>query len=229
MVLAFQAGLLNVGGLLACQTFVSHVTGFATLAALELESGRQAHGLGLLAMLVTFMLGSMVSGVLVDLRMKQNKKPKYYIVFGFLFALTLATAIGGFNNAFGRFGRSLADLSGYGLVVLLCFTCGLQNGTITLVSKSIVRTTHLTGLVTDLGIGIIRVLNRKTLQGVETEWMANLMRAGIVLFFFLGSLVGVPLFRAMEFRGFVFPCLISGVLFAMTLYFQVIRRQPQKG
>lgn len=39
MTLAFQGGLLNIGGLPACQSFVSHVTGFATLFGLELNQG----------------------------------------------------------------------------------------------------------------------------------------------------------------------------------------------
>lgn len=223
MTLAFQAGLINMGGLLSCHTFVSHVTGYASLASLEFESNQQSHGLGLLSMLIAFLLGSMGSGILVDLRMRANKKPKYYIVFGFLFFITLATAIGGFNNTFGEFGSPVSDIRGFCLVMLLCFTCGVQNGTITLVSKSIVRTTHITGLVTDLGIGLVRTINRNRVQGVENEGTANIMRAGIILFFFLGSLIGVPIFRTWQFRGFIFPCLISGSLFAMTLYFQVIR------
>lgn len=223
MVLAFQAGLLNIGGLMACGTYVSHVTGYATLASLEAESGRFTHASWIMAMLFAFLAGCMMSGILVDLRLKLNKKPKYYIVFGFLFFITLLIAVGGFNHAFGEFGRTVHDLRSYSLVALLCFTCGVQNGTITLVSKSVVRTTHLTGLTTDLGIGLIRFINRKRIHGIEGEGKANLMRIGIILFFILGSLIGVMLFRHYEYRGFVLPCIISFSLFATTFYFQVIR------
>lgn len=228
MVLAFQAGLLNIGGLMACHSFVSHVTGFATLFALEYESSNYPQAAGLLIIPFTFLLGSMVSGILVDLRIKLRKNPKYYIVFGFLFMLTSLIAIGGFNNAFGEFGLPLSNLRGYILVSLLCFTCGVQNGTITLVSKSVVRTTHLTGVTTDLGIGMIRWLNRKYLTGVEDEWKANLMRIGIIVFYTLGSAAGVPIFRDWKFRGFIFPCIISAMLFFMTVYFQVIREWYKK-
>ncbi len=223
MVLAFQAGLLNVGGLMGVHSFVSHVTGFATLFALEFESSNYPQAVGLLIIPGTFLLGCMVSGLLVDLRLKLKKKPKYYIVFGFLFILTLTIAIGGFNNFFGEWGVPLSSLRGYALVSLLCFTCGVQNGTITLVSRSVVRTTHLTGVTTDLGIGLIRVLNRRRIEGVEYEWMANLMRIGIIAFYTAGRAAGVPVFRTWQFRGFIFPCLISGGLFAMTVYFQLVR------
>jgi uncharacterized membrane protein YoaK (UPF0700 family) len=222
MLLALQAGLLNMGGLLACGAFVSHVTGYVTMASLELETGKQAHALGLVAMLIAFFLGSVVSGILVDLRLKQHKKPKYFLVFGFLFFLTLLTTVGGFNDLFGDFNTTLADSRSYALPLLLCFTCGVQNGTITLVSRSVVRTTHLTGIITDLGIGLVRTWNR---SGLATEGLANLMRAGIIGAFLAGSLIGVPVFKNMQYRGFIFPCLISGGLFAVTLYFQVFRQQ----
>ncbi|PIT99024.1 MAG: DUF1275 domain-containing protein [Bdellovibrionales bacterium CG10_big_fil_rev_8_21_14_0_10_45_34] len=223
MLLAFQAGVINIGGLLACQTFVSHVTGYASLASLEFESNQQGHAFALILMLMAFLMGSVGSGVLVDLRIKKNKKPKYYIVFGFLFLMTLTTAVLGFNNVFGKFGSADSTIQIYSLAMLLCFICGVQNGMVTLVSKSIVRTTHITGLVTDLGIGLVRILNRNHIKGVEAEGSANVMRVGIILSFFFGSLVGVPIFRAWQFRGFILPCLISGGLFAMAFYFQVIR------
>lgn len=234
MTLALQAGLLNMGGLMASQTFVSHVTGFATLASFEYESGRHSHSFGLLLLLFAFLAGSMVSGLLVDLRMQLNKKPKYYIVFGALFLTSLFVVIGGFNNAFGEFGQAPADFRGYSLVIMLCFICGLQNGTVALVSKSVVRTTHLTGITTDLGIGLVRTLNRQRLQkspnsaNVESfalEGKANLMRIGIIVFFSLGSLLGFPIYRALKFRGFIFPCAISAMLFASAFYFQVLRHR----
>jgi len=225
MVMAFQGGLMNIGGLMACHSFVSHVTGFATLFSLEYESGNYPQAIGLLIIPLTFLLGCMVSGILVDLRLKLQKKPKYFIVFGFLFLLNVLIVSGGFNNAFGEFGLPLSSVRGYALVMLLCFTCGVQNGTITLVSKSVVRTTHLTGVTTDLGIGLIRFFNRKRIKGIEDEGKANLMRIGIILFFTLGSALGVPLFHDWKFRGFLFPCLISGLLFGLTFYFQVVREK----
>ena len=222
MLLAFQAGLLNIGGLMAVQSFVSHVTGFATLFSLEYESGNYAYAIGLLIIPGAFLLGSVVSGLMVDLRIKLHKDPRYHVVFGFMFFLTLAVTIGGFNNVFGEFGLPLSEFRGYVLVSLLCFICGVQNGTITLVSKSIVRTTHLTGVTTDLGIGIVRVLNRHRLKGIEDEWKANIMRAGIILFYTFGSAFGVGVFRTWKFRGFLAPCVISGLLFLLALYFQLL-------
>ncbi len=167
----------------------------------------------------------MISGVLVDLRLKMGKKPKYYIVFGVLFALILLVEIGGFNKAFGTFGEPLEQTHDYWLLAALCLICGIQNGTVSLVSKSVVRTTHLTGVLTDLGIGIVRILNRGLLKGkIEGEGEANWMRAGILLSFTWGGALGYQVFHKWGFRGFLFPTIISALLFFLTLYFQVLRK-----
>jgi uncharacterized membrane protein YoaK (UPF0700 family) len=224
MALAFQAGLLNIGGLMACGTFVSHVTGFATLFGLELGRQNYAHAFGLLLTPGFFMLGAMISAALVDLRIKLGKKPKYYIVFGVMFALTLILVIMGYNRVFGEFGEPLLYFHDYFLLSLLTMICGIQNATVSLVSRSVVRTTHLTGVTTDLGIGLVRVMNAYRIKSsLDEERHANIMRIGIISFFVLGSAIGYSVFKAWQFRGFLFPLVICGLLFFVTLYFQVYR------
>ena len=97
---------------------------------------------------------------------------------------------------------------------------GIQNGTVSLVSKSVVRTTHLTGVTTDLGIGLVRVLNARRLGGVDEEGQANIMRIGEIACFGSGSAVGYGLFQAWAYRGFLFPMSVSGCLFFVALYFR---------
>lgn len=224
MVLAFQGGVLNIGGFMACHQFVSHVTGYATLFGIEASKSEWAHTTALLLVPVMFLLGAMVSGQLVDSRIRRQAKPRYYIVFGLLFLLTLGVAVAGFNGLFGVFGEPLRFQRDYVLLALLCLICGIQNGTITSVSRAVVRTTHLTGITTDLGIGLVRVLNRH-LGGerIDEEIRANIMRAGLIVCFGLGSLIGAGVFTRAGYRGFLLPVAISAFLFSGTLYFQVIK------
>ena len=225
MVLAFQAGVLNIGGFLACQSFVSHVTGYATLFGVALGEGEYAPAIGLLLVPLCFLIGAMISGVLVDLRLKLGKNPRYYVVFGVLFLLILVVEITGFNRAFGSFGGPVTGSRDYFLLAMLCLICGIQNGTVSLVSRSIVRTTHLTGLVTDLGIGLVRVFNRKRLRGkIDGETSANWMRFGIIFSFVFGSAIGWNVFHRWHYKGFLLPTVISALLFFLTLYFQVLKR-----
>jgi uncharacterized membrane protein YoaK (UPF0700 family) len=229
MTLAFQGGLLNMGGYMACHTFVSHITGYATLFGYEVHHQDITFASGLVLVPVFFLFGAMISGLLVDLQIKLQRKPRYYIVFGVLFGLLAFVAISGFNGFFGKFGEPLDQSRDYTLLAILCLVCGIQNGTITLVSRSVVRTTHLTGVTTDLGIGLVRVLNRDLLHGkIDDEWKANFMRIGIIVFFTLGSALGYSAYNSWGFRGFIFPCAISGALFSVTVYFQLVKPRLYK-
>lgn len=226
--MAFQAGILNMGGFLACHRFVSHVTGFATFFGAEINQADNSRAFGMLAVPLFFLFGSMISGQLVDIRLKLHKRPKYYISFGLIFFLLLIVFFAGILGAFGTFGEPFELFRDYVLLALLCLICGIQNGTITTVSKSVIRTTHLTGVTTDLGIGIVRFLNRHRLQGeIGPEVRANLMRIGIIFFFGFGSVVGGYIFTKLKYFGFLVPAVTSGALFFAMLYFQVLKtRHP---
>lgn len=227
MLMAFQAGLLNIGGFMACHRFVSHVTGFATFFGYELSQGQERHAWGMLAVPLFFLFGAMLSGQLVDIRLKRHKKPKYYIAFGLIFFLTIVVFCGGVLGFFGPFGESLEIADGYALLMFLCLICGIQNGTITTVSKSVIRTTHLTGITTDLGIGLVRILNRKTItESIENEQKATLMRLGIIFFFGFGSVVGGYAFGFYRYGAFLIPAITSGILFSAMMYFQFFKAVP---
>ncbi len=226
MSMAFQAGLLNIGGYMACHSFVSHVTGFATFFGIEVSQPHPGRALGMLLVPLFFLLGGMLSGFLVDLRLKLHKKPKYYISFGIIFFLLLVVYLGGETGYFGQFGEQIESGHNYTLLILLCLICGIQNGTITTVSKSVIRTTHLTGITTDLSLGIVRFLNRNKLQNeVNNEGRANLMRIGIIASFMSGSVLGGFLFWHYGYQGFSVPVITSGLLFSLMFYFQVLRVQ----
>lgn len=225
--MAFQAGILNVGGFLGCHRFVSHVTGFATHFGIEIQEANIQAALGMLLVPAFFLLGAAVSGQFIDIQLKLDRAPKYYLLFAGMFFLTAFLVIAGQLGFFGSFGHPTDDFADHLLLAVLCFVCGLQNGMITSVSKSVVRTTHLTGITTDLGIGITRWLNRHRLkQSMTEEWNANFMRAGIILFFGLGSIIGAFVFSKIEFIGFSLPAISTGILFFLTLK---AHRRAEKG
>lgn len=223
LLLAFQGGVLNAGGFLGFHRFVSHVTGLGTLVGVEWGSGHAAAAATLLIVPIFFLLGAMTSGYLVDSRLKARLKPKYYIVFGWLFALLLAFTICGFNDVFGPFGAS--EVAPRELLALgwLCFTCGLQNGLITRASKAVIRTTHLTGLTTDLGLGLVRLMTPEFKDERSENLRATLVRAGLIASFVGGSAAGAALFLSSGFKGFLLPVAISGGLFGLSCYFQILK------
>ena len=224
--MAFQAGLLNIGGYLVARKIVSHVTGFATFFGHDVALGLGEEALGMLVVPCFFLLGSMLSGYFVDVRLKLGKRPKYYITFGLMFFLNLVIFLVGIMGGWGEFGQYPLELEAYILLIILCFLCGVQNGTISTVSKSVVRTTHLTGITTDLGLGIMRMIYYSRLKDkLSDEGQANFMRIGIIFSFVFGSVVGGVLFHRFEYFGFILPLIISGSLFFLMMYFQVWRAQ----
>ena len=230
-VMSFQAGALNIGGYVTCQRFVSHVTGFATFFGYDATHGRYHQAAGMLLVPLFFVMGTMLSAQLVDIRLKLFKKPKFYIPFGVIFLLIFLVYGLGSMGFFGSFGGDMDTWQGYLLLAILCFTCGLQNGTTTSVSRSVIRTTHMTGVTTDLGIGFVRILNRKRLGDYAAQELTpNFARIVILVSFVTGSWAGAYVYRDGEFTGFLLPTVTSGILFwASVSYSHFLGRVPEEG
>lgn len=215
--MAFQAGAINTGGYLSCHRFVSHVTGFGTLVGTEAATGKLVPSLGMLAVPGFFIGGSMLSAFFVDRRIQTNRRPLYPIVMFLILSLTLAVAVFGTLGYFGKFGAPIMTKD-YLLLAALCLACGIQNGTITSAFGAIIRTTHLTGITTDLGIGVVRILTQShKIQPRTNEIRANWMRAGLIVFFTLGSFISAYVYIHAEYWGFLIPCGIATILFFWSL------------
>lgn len=216
MTMALQAGIINIGGFMACHRFVSHVTGFSTFMGIELSQRRILPALGMLAVPIFYLMGSFISGKLVDLPILERKTPRYGLSFGLIsFGIGLVW-LGGIADLFGVFGQSISHFQDYVLIALLCLSCGIQNGLVTSVSKAVIRTTHLTGITTDLGIGLARVFfsKKNKIPGFDSkqESQSNLIRMGLIGAFSVGSILGGLLFTQIGYQGFLIPTLISATL-----------------
>jgi uncharacterized membrane protein YoaK (UPF0700 family) len=217
LMMGFQAGAINTGGFLSCHRFVSHVTGFGTLVGTEAASGRWIDTLGIAAVPSFFIGGAMMSAYLVDRRIQSNRKPLYPLVMLLIFVLTSSVALLGASGYFGGFGAEFARHD-YLMLAALCLACGLQNGTVTSAFGAIIRTTHLTGITTDLGIGIVRILTHShKIQPRLNEIRANWMRAGLIAAFILGSFCSAHIYMQFEYWGFLIPSLIATILFFWSL------------
>lgn len=228
--LAFQAGAINAGGLLVFKRFVTHVTGFATLVGYEIAHKDFYAALGMALVPIFFLLGVMIAGFLVDIR-KQNHHQAHYSYAFFLtsFFLYLVYQIG-LNETQGDIYKQLEPFNQYLLLALICLVSGIQNATVTTAYGSIIRTTHLTGPTTDLGIGLMRILTRTHVVKPRNEEIRDaLMRAGVIGFFILGSIVSAFLFLHFGYDGFLLPLGISVILWMNSVHvinqFKKIRRK----
>ncbi len=210
LLLGFNAGCINAGGFLATGRFVTHVTGFATMFGADLLHGHVAASFSLLSVPLFFLLGAMIAGLLTDRPLHRKHAPRYDYVMALCAACLVLAALAGEFEQFGRFGQNFRLRETYFLLALLCLASGLQNGAITSSSGSSVRTTHLTGLTTDLGLGLARLLTfRPSDKRFRQETRADLLRAGTICAFVAGSAAGAGLFLSLHYRGFLLPAAIS--------------------
>ncbi|KQV60867.1 hypothetical protein ASC95_05440 [Pelomonas sp. Root1217] len=200
-VLAFVAGAVNAGGFLAVQRYTSHMTGVISGVADDLATGGFALALAGLASLLAFMAGAACTALLINWARRRHMHSKYAL------ALLLEAVL---LLAFGLVGAhldTLANLLVPTAVLLLCFIMGLQNAIVTKISQAEIRTTHMTGVVTDLGIELGRLLywNRSTSPDSVHFVRANrdkLFIHSVVLgLFFVGGLVGALAFKHFGFSA----------------------------
>lgn len=210
LLLAFLAGAVNAGGFLACNRFVSHVTGFATIAGVDFAEGNWSGGLGILTVPLYFLGGVMLSAYLIDRRAHEGKKPRYGVVMSLVTMFLLLSAIGGYFHFWGPFGFEMQLRDDYFLLSFLCAASGLQNAALTSATGATIRITHLTGLTTDLGIGIVRAAKRsKSDPERRLDMIQNGMRAGTIIAFMLGSAIGAVLYLRYQYLGFLMPAAIA--------------------
>lgn len=189
-VLAFVAGAMNAGGYLVVRQYTSHMTGVVSSMADGLVLGsREMVWMGLVA-LVSFVVGAATTAWLVNFARRRGLHAAYALPL-VLEALVLV--------AFGLSGLSSGPLpKAWLLAPVLCFVMGLQNALITKVSNAEIRTTHVTGMVTDIGIEIGRRVHRLT-SGETPPHGARAGRirllATLVTCFFVGGVAGALAFE----------------------------------
>jgi uncharacterized membrane protein YoaK (UPF0700 family) len=144
--LAFIAGALNAGGLLAVGEYTSHMTGMLSGAADRVALGDWALAATAAATIVAFLAGAATTAVLVNFARRRGARYPYAPTL-----LVEAVLLLGFGVAGARMeGDSLATAPA--IAVLLCYAMGLQNALVSKISNAEIRTTHVTGLITDIGI-----------------------------------------------------------------------------
>ncbi len=208
--LAFVAGGINAGGFMAVHQYTSHMSGVVSALADHLVLGEWALAFLGVSSFFAFVIGAATSAILINWARQRDLHSQYAIPLLWQ-ALLLATFAGS-----SRF----ADVSLLGhavlVIMLLCYVMGLQNAMITKLSGARIRTTHVTGMVTDIGIEIGKYFYR---NGAMAQKPVIADRAKLALLtimvshFFLGGLCGAMLFAWLGLAAsFVFglPLMVVG-------------------
>jgi uncharacterized membrane protein YoaK (UPF0700 family) len=179
--LSFVAGIVNVSGLFAIQRLTTNVTGHFAFFADEMVKKNLGQGLLYLLYIVAFLAGAFFSNLLVEIVSRRNERYMNTapVVIEILILVSLALS------------SEHVIIQNVDIVAcLLLFAMGLQNALVTSLSNAVVRTTHLTGLFTDLGIELSQLFfyierddRKKLISSIR-------LRLTIIFFFFTGGVTG---------------------------------------
>lgn len=211
--LAFVAGATNAGGFLAVGQYTSHMTGLLSSIADNLVLGHFTLVVAATGAIFAFVAGAMTTAVLVNWGLRRRLHSAYGLP---LFLESLALLVFGVaGSSIGVFAPLFAPLT----VVLLCYIMGLQNAVITKISRAEIRTTHVTGLVTDIGIELGKLLYINPREAGRDPVLANRRKLRIhsllVGCFFAGGLAGA--------LGFKYVGFVSTVPLAIGLWVLALR------
>lgn len=227
VVLAFNAGAMNAGGLVVVGMYTSHMTGFAARLADSLVLGQMAVVLGAVGALLAFILGAALTAILVNGARQHGLRSEYALPL--LVEALLLLVFGLMGAAFNRQTPFAVPLT----VLVLSFTMGLQNALISKISSSQIRTTHMTGIVTDIGIELGKMLYwNGTASAAHARVRANhgKLRLLGLLFgaFVVGGLVGAAGFKYIGFIWVVPAALSLLALCLPPLYADLQRLRRRK-
>ncbi|MDD2272394.1 MAG: YoaK family protein [Desulfuromonadaceae bacterium] len=187
--LIFVAGAINAGGFLAVKQYTSHMTGIVSAMADNLALVKFDLVFVGVGGLLSFIAGATSTAVMVNYARRRHMHCKY------AFPLLLEALL---LICFGILGARLSVVDALFVpltVVLLCFIMGLQNAVITKLSNAEIRTTHITGIVTDIGIELGKLFYCNSGKFPDQpRIVANRDRLKLfilmVFFFFVGGVTG---------------------------------------
>ncbi len=221
LMLAGAAGVVNATSFFAFGQHITHMTGHVSEVGEALASGQWAGALVAGKLVLAFIVGATTAAALLDAsrhRQRGRHTPALLVETVTLGGIALwASEHPGTNEPTLMWG--------------LAFAMGLQNALVTRVSGAVVRTTHLTGVLTDIGIQLVRMavwvrdggrergllgLWRKVKELPSAEQFERTrLHVGLALAFLVGSVLGSALFTRFGAPAMGVPCAV--LLLVMTL------------
>ncbi|MBB6558826.1 uncharacterized membrane protein YoaK (UPF0700 family) [Acidovorax soli] len=214
LLLAFNAGAINAGGFLVLHAYTSHMTGFASQLVDSGVTGSRTLFLSALGAICAFTAGAAACAVLVswarELRLRAIYAPPLLLEALLLLFFGIAGTV------------TLAWPTPFTVpmtVLLLSFIMGLQNAVGSKTSRGSIRTTHMTGNITDLGMELgkwaylgLRRREQSPLVHCDPERVTRV--AGLIAMFLLGGLVGALGFQRI---GFICVVPLASLLLALSM------------
>ncbi|RFZ82464.1 DUF1275 domain-containing protein [Shinella sp. WSJ-2] len=206
-ILSVVAGSVNSAGFMAYHFFSANMTGNISMASELLAISQFDAAISFLTIVVMFILGAFTASVLIEVGKRRQRRNIYALTLIVEAAILVLVGL--------TLSGTTALPNGTVLVGLLSFTMGIQNAASTRISGSRVRTTHVSGVATDIGVGLAMLAS-----GQANEKTAVLRRLSLhlatVAAFAVGGILGVigyQHFGSMAFSLFAVPLIVLSVLY----------------
>ncbi|MBC7744535.1 MAG: DUF1275 domain-containing protein [Flavobacterium sp.] len=197
--LCLTAGFVNGAGFIAFNVLTTNITGHVALFGEKIANGNfyAAKIVGLWMLL--FFLGAFISSILIK-RIGENLRYAYVIPMFSEIMILIIIAFYGYSFDKTLFKTELFAGS-------LLFAMGMQNAMVSMISGSVVRTTHLTGMFTDLGIELSTFLFSRNSENKDIK-QKMFLRVVIIFFFIMGGITGAYIFSVIKYPSFYIPAAI---------------------
>ena len=205
--LAVNAGMINVLGLVTLlHQSVSHMTGNVSMLAMALMKWQPDTILFLGLVVLCYVTGSFYSGLILgNSQVKLGSRyglPLSLVAFFILLCWLLLPY-------FPRYALLWA-----------CGAMGVQNAMVSHYKGTIIRTTHLSGVLTDLGLAL-----GYRLRGLKVERRRIILHLLILIGFFLGGLLASLIYPYLKLNAYLVPAMLSATL--SSIYWLIYYRYRQ--
>lgn len=205
---AFAAGMVNVASVAIFFSFTSNVTGHFAILAEEIAKQNWYQAAVVLAWVAAFFIGGFITNLIVIHWGERNRHLSHAIPL--VLQIICLMSVGFYGQYFYQ--ETLLETEW--LISFLLFAMGIQNSLTASISNFAVKTTHLTGLTTDLSILLSMFTKKEYRENEELKGRARLLLAVVTSFMLGGILSGVIVLIA-QFKVFWFA---SGVIVLVVLY-----------
>jgi uncharacterized membrane protein YoaK (UPF0700 family) len=204
--LSFVAGIVNITGVLSVKVLTTNVTGHFAFFSEDISNKQYEPAFFYLFFIVSFFAGAFISNFLIEIMSRKNTQRAFAFPMAVEIIILTGVALLGSGDILQTYGQLIA--------CCLLFAMGLQNALVTKVSQSVVRTTHLTGLFTDLGIEVSQLFFYRKTQQFQMLSKSIYLKLAIIGCFFLGCVIGGLLYSS-----FKMETLLVAVAFLLFAFF----------
>lgn len=208
---AFSGGMVNVASLLIFFSFSSNVTGHYAILASEIVKGNLYQTGIVFAWIFLFFFGGFLSNLIVIHMSKVNT----YLAHSFPLILEIICLMS--VGIYGQFFYKETLLETEIMLGIMLVAMGLQNGLTASISNFTVKTTHLTGTTTDLGILFSMFTKKEYRENKELRGKAKLLSA-IATSYIIGAIISGFLYFYTGFQVFYIVSLFLTIVISYDLY-----------